>query len=440
MMCAKSLPQHLVLSASLLLASIHLSLAAEDSSWARVGTLAKEARAAYKAGNSKLFLEKTREALELAPKSPTLLYNTACGYSLTGDVKAAASALERVLDLKLDPGIEADSDLAALRDSSEFPRLKARIAALHQVTGSAEVAFQIREPDYLPEGIAFDSRAGVFFVSSVRNRRVDVIRADGSSARFSQKVTGTPLAVLGMKADSKRRLLWAATAAVPQMKGYTKSDSGKTALLAFDLDDGKQKKRILPPDDGKEHSFNDVEASPEGEVYVSDSTGSGVFVLKPGQRVLETFVPPGVFVSPNGLALDTTRGVLYVSDYARGIFSVDVVTRDVSKLEAPVDAVLAGVDGLALFGADLIGIQNGVLPHRVLRISVDTAGMKVTRVEILEMNHPAFDEPTLGAVTGRDFYFIANSQWERYSEDGKVRKGALLRPPLVLKRSLEPSR
>ena len=39
---------------------------------------------------------------------------------------------------------------------------------------------------------------------------------------------------------------------------------------------------------------------------------------------------------------------------------------------------------------------------------------------IVAMNLPGFDEPNLGQVVGDDFYFIANSHWNRFDADGNL--------------------
>ena len=44
------------------------------------------------------------------------------------------------------------------------------------------------------------------------------------------------------------------------------------------------------------------------------------------------------------------------------------------------------------------------------------------------------NEPTLGAVHGDDFYFVANSHWNRFDRDNRLPQG--LSGPIVLKLSL----
>jgi hypothetical protein len=50
----------------------------------------------------------------------------------------------------------------------------------------------------------------------------------------------------------------------------------------------------------------------------------------------------------------------------------------------------------------------------------------------LERSHPRFDEPTLGVRVGRDFYYVANSQYGAFGEGG-VPDAARLELPVVLR-------
>jgi hypothetical protein len=112
---------------------------------------------------------------------------------------------------------------------------------------------------------------------------------------------------------------------------------------------------------------------------------------------------------------------------------VDLGSRNVSLVEAA-DSVLAlGIDGLYFHRGNLVGIQNGVTPHRVTRFTLSPAGDRVLRAEVLERAHPRYDEPTLGVLVGGDLYYIANAQWERFGEDGRVVKPEELQMPVVLR-------
>jgi hypothetical protein len=92
-----------------------------------------------------------------------------------------------------------------------------------------------------------------------------------------------------------------------------------------------------------------------------------------------------------------------------------------------------GIDGLYSVDGTLIGIQNGITPHRVARFALSGDGRRVVSVRVLERARPDYAEPTLGVVVGKDLFYVANSQWERFGDDGTIEAPDELRPPLVLR-------
>lgn len=125
--------------------------------------------------------------------------------------------------------------------------------------------------------------------------------------------------------------------------------------------------------------------------------------------------------------------MLYVADYARGILRVDLAARELRLLDSPGDAAAVGIDGLYLDRGGLVGIQNGVTPHRVVRLRLSAGGDRIAGIDVLERARPDYAEPTLGVVVDGELYYVANSQWERFREDGGMDAPDRLRPPLVLR-------
>jgi hypothetical protein len=188
----------------------------------------------------------------------------------------------------------------------------------------------------------------------------------------------------------------------------------------------------FPVRDGGEHVLGDLTLSRAGDVYASDSRGPALYRVVAGRDSLERFVESPLLLSAQGLALAADERTLYVADYARGLLGVDLATRTVRPLRASPQVLVLGIDGLYRVGHDLIGVQNGVEPHRVVRLDLNASGDSLIAVTVLERAHPDYAEPTLGVVVDADLYYVANAQYERFGDDGAIAQPDSLRQPVVL--------
>jgi hypothetical protein len=84
-----------------------------------------------------------------------------------------------------------------------------------------------------------------------------------------------------------------------------------------------------------------------------------------------------------------------------------------------------------LRGRTLIAIQNGTVPERLIRMTLNPSLTRVVAWETLEANWTGLGEPTHGVVVGGEFYFIANSGWDRMAADGGLKPGAKFEPPTI---------
>jgi hypothetical protein len=67
-----------------------------------------------------------------------------------------------------------------------------------------------------------------------------------------------------------------------------------------------------------------------------------------------------------------------------------------------------------------------------MRFELDSAWTKIVRAEMLDRNVPVADEPTIGTIVGDEFIYVANSQWEKYSETGERIPRTVLRRPVLI--------
>ncbi len=422
---------------------------------------------AYRAGDMATFLRDYEEAVRRRPGDTRLLYNLACAQSRNGKTSAALATLTELAGRRASFDVAADTDFDAIRKEKAFAEIAAKMAALKEerITSGAVPAFTIPEKELAPEGVAFDPATKAFFVASVRKGKILRIGPDGKITDFVSPGSGGGTndgkgavandgkgaasdgkgkalsSALGIGVDPKRRTLWVASETIPLMNGGKEGDPPDSALFEFDLDTGRLRHRHAPPASPRPPHFDDLTVAADGRVYVNDGQDPRIYALDPRRGesgVLELWLESDAFGGTQGLAATPDGRALYVSDY-RGLYRVDTATKRVTPIPVPPDVSLNGVDGLVLYGNSLIGIQNGVVPHRVTRVDLAPDGVGVARARILEMNHPAFDEPTLGTVVDGTLYFTANNQGHRYYDVKHPYKPEDLKDAVILKLPLTPA-
>ena len=376
-----------------------------------------------------------RDALALRPAHPTATYNLAAALALRGEKGKAVDTLASLarMGLTFDPA--QDADFAALREGYRFRSVADDFARNRKAVGDARVSFTVAAPSFIPEGIAFDRDTDSFFLGSVHERRIQRIRDNGQQDSFPPP--GPLWAAMGMTADAAKRRLWVATSAIPEMKNATADELGRSAILAYDLDSGELKQKHPLPQDGAKHALGDLVVTRDGTVYATDSAAGTLYALETATGKFTALTTPGQLTSPQGLVLARDKDTLYIADYTQGLFRYDLDKRVLKRMDVARDICVYGIDGLYRFEDDLIAVQNGVRPHRVVRFVLDRSGRRVRHAQVLAANLRDFDEPTLGVVVGRRFHFVANSQWNRFAKDHTLPPDEKLRGPVVLEVALD---
>lgn len=395
----------------------------------------QQAVKAYEEKNYAAYLENMRMAVQLRPGNPTLLYNLAGAYALTGNRQESLAHLGRVAEMGMVYQPESDTDFNSIKDSEEFKKILRRFDVNKARVGRSSPAFTIHEKGLITEGLAYDAVEDSFYVSSVRARKILKVGRDGVAKDFATERDGL-WSAMGMKVDAKRRHLWVATAAVPQMINYSKEEDGQSGVLKFDLRTGKLIKKYILSNKPAPHWLGDLTVNSSGDVFATDSLTPALYVIREGSDELKPLIEGAPFISPQGLDFSRDEKSLFIADYSKGLFVYDTKSGRLTQLSAPSNATLIGLDGLYFYRGSLIGVQNGTRPHRVVRIFLNDALKVVERLEVIEANNPLFDEPTLGVLVKDTFYYIADSQWGAIDKNGKLAPEDRLREPVILKTKL----
>jgi len=310
---------------------------------------------------------------------------------------------------------------AELRADPEFQRLAARAAADNPPITRSRTAFTVADRELIPEGVAWDPATRKLYLGSIYKKKIVVIAPNGAARDFVASGQDGLDQVLGMKVDPKTRTLWAAS-----------SSKGQSGLFHYDLQTGRLVRKYVLEGN---HLFNDLVVTSAGDVYVTDSNAGALYWISHAADAAAELLPGTKFDFTNGIAISADEKKLYVSAWPAGISVVDLPARTVKPLAHASNVTLAGIDGLYTFGGDLIAIQNAAMFSRVVRLRLVHGEDRVERLDVLERRHPLHQIPTTGAVAGRQFYYIANSQVDRLSDDGAVKPGEL-KPVVILSLSL----
>lgn len=395
------------------------------------------ARQAHEAKNYELMERELRAALALRPSHPAALYELAAALALRGDPPAALEALDTLakMGLSFDPSREAD--FASLGGQPRWSQILARFERNRAPAGSASASFRIFIPTFIPEGLAYDGDTGSYYVGGAHERRIQRVTRAGTTDNFVLPGAGGLLAPLGLLADSRRRLLWVASAGIPEMKNAQADELGRAGIIAYDLDNGRVKRRSLLPEDGRKHRLDALVLGTQGMIYATDSAAGLIYRFDTARGQYTALTRPGELISPRGVALSDDKKTLYIADYTQGLYAYELDGGRLSRLDVAPDICVYGIEGLYVYDGGLLAVQNGIRPHRVVRFRLDETGRRVQHARVLAANLPEFDQPAQGVVVGRRFIFIANSQWNRFDQDHKLPPEEQLRSPVVLRLALD---
>lgn len=409
-------------------AAARADAAEADSTWRDHVQAGDAAQAARDWGTWRYHLVRVREEIGY---HPNLVLSLARADARLGRTEDALAWLQAYAASGLTRDLQSDSAFDSLRVAVGWAPVSQRIAANAQPISTAQVAFTLPDAAFLPEGIAFDPRTRRFFLTSLRHGSIATYTPGGTITELVPARRDGQWSMVAVAADPSTRTLWATTGALPLFGGYQAADSGKSALLAYDMDTGALRRRYDAPEEGR-HQWGDLTVTPDGTVYVSDADQGVVYRLERGGEDLEPFAVDEL-VSPQGLALSGDGRRLYVADYVRGIGVIDRASGEVAWVAAPDSVAVAGIDGLVRAGRGLIAVQNGVTPKRVVYLALDEAGTAITGWRALESGTPVLTEPTHAVVVGDEVFFIADSGWDRLTPEGALKPGARLEPAHVMR-------
>lgn len=367
-------------------------------------------------------LERIQNLRKERPRDGLLAFYEATIQIRLNERRAAFELLRSLKGRKLGLVPVRDTGFDEVWDEPEFVSIRKELAEDEPRTAAAPVAFRLKDPKLIPEGIAYDASNDRFFLGSIAQRKIVVTDGKGEARDFSGAADKLDC-VLGL-------VVHGADLFAVSTNGFEESakKERRNAVVRYELKTGHLLDRFTATD---AMQLNDLAVAPDGTIYVTDSATGTLFRKKPEEKLLTRFGEEGALRGANGIALGGD-GILYVT-LSTGIARVDTTTGEPTRLPQPDDVVTGGCDGLYWHEGDLLGIQNTTNPGRVIRIALKEEGKAIAGVAVLQSHHhPDFDEPTTGAIANAALHVIANSYVGHYQPDGTLRDAGELKGTAVI--------
>ncbi|MEM6766431.1 MAG: hypothetical protein AAF655_15965 [Bacteroidota bacterium] len=374
----------------------------------------QQAAEAYKNNNFLSFFQKLLWLDLQLPENPSVLYNLAAAYTLTGNNEKAVETLQQALWLNSELPFESEEDFSSLHEMDSYQSMVKWHQELIEPKKIGVTAWKLEEMDFHPEGITYDAEQGTYYIGSVRKGKIIHIKKGGEFEELD--LTGKLQSALGMQVYNGR--LWICSTPIPEMMGF--EESMQAALLCWDIQSETLLTSYAAPH--PRAILGDLVVSNSGTVYISNSDTKHpvIYQLNDKESVLEVIYDGenDGLISLQGLALDHTDSYLFFSDYKYGLFRLELSTGSIEKMGYKYP--LKGIDGLSYYHGALIAIHNGLSPHRIMKYELNKGLDHIEHADYLEKALPEMDEPTLGVVVGDEFYYVANSPWAYYDENKNI--------------------
>lgn len=367
---------------------------------------------AYKAKNYPQFLKFTQKLDSIRPLHPTFTYNLSVAYALNNDKEKSVAVLEKLVLMNNKTDFEKDTDFDNIRLSDEFQKVIQLKTQLNVTVANSEKVISLSEKELHPESVQYLKKQKLWLASSIRQKKI--VSFDFKTGKCSDWFIDTPFSTFAMKADEKGEYLWVATAAMPEMIGFTKEMEGRAEVVKIDIKTRKTVKRF--PVEGN-HVFGDLVLDKQGNVYVSDSGDASIYKISDDKLTVWLDLKTEAF-NLQGITFNEDCSKLFIVDYLKGILAIDVRNpQNRNWFKFPKGCTAKGIDGLTFYKNTLFAIHNGVKPIPVIQYNLNENQNNISSFKIIDHNRPEFDEPALATMINNKLYFFGNSPWNAYDKN-----------------------
>lgn len=392
-----------------------------------VGTLLKLVAQMRQRGDAEAEIEAWSRLVELRPHIGRYRFELAARYALLDQKSNAYNALLELQSQGYNFDAREDKRFEKVATTKVWEHVLQGFDTNRTPFGEGKIAYTLPKEDLLLESLAWDASRKQLLVGSAR---------DGAVYRVDKAGKLTPLvkadaenglwAVFDLVVDDKRGVLWVASTAMPHFRNYNaETDLGRAGIFKFDLKTGKFLKKFLSPTiAGQNYILSSIALGDDGAVYAADGVNNAIYQVRDDQFSRILHAP--TLTSIRGIAVGAGGKSLYIGDHERGLVGLDLATGKPFDVRVPKNLSLGLIEGVSWWKGNLLIVQNGLPPSRIMRLDMSDDGKTIEQAQPLAANDVNLAAPTLGTVAGDTYYVIANSQKDNYDRFGLLKdKGRL---------------
>lgn len=279
---------------------------------------------------------------------------------------------------------------------------------------------EFEAPGIYPEGVVYDTKSDVFYISSVRTGTVG--KVDRSGLYTVIHADSSLKSTFGMKISPDQRRLWIC-AGDPNYSLYRDSATYKKMirLIGIDLNNGNKVADIdLSSLYSGKHFANDITLDDKGNVYVTDSYSPVIYKIDTAGKATvfsqsDLFASAGVGL--NGIAWHPADFLLVVNNGSGCLLKVDIKQPSrVSKTK--INQFFPGADGILLDAQNnLLLVQNkGV--NKVFKLT-STDNWQTATVTAATQSKDMFSFPSTITKAGNEWW-VMNAKLHELSDSLNV--------------------
>ncbi len=377
-----------------------------------------------------------KRLVALRPYNPDLKFALIKAYALQDKKTEAYNDLLELQKAGLSYPIGNLEGFDNIKETKVFNYIEDGMLSNAKPFGEGSQVFAVSD-DYsgmLFENMVYDPNAERFLLGSVRAGVIYEYSEKNGFKEFinpSNPATG-PWGIIDIAIDTEADLLWTASATMPHYTGTTQANFGNAMVSKFKLSSGELINNFAMAKSTEPMLFSHLHVTAGQNLYFTNVFNSDVFkVAKDSEQVEPMFTLTGLN-SIKAITTNTDETILYVSDFELGLFVVNLETKQTAPLMRDQSGFFAGINDLFYDEGDLVAIQSGVQPARLMRYVLEQ-GLILKNMFPIEASHPSFKALGNGTLVGDHIYYAANSQWAKLDGIGRLLPEQSWEPLVIIK-------